>query len=426
MTLFLLLFLFSLCYGQEVIKLDIKKAYQLALNNNPEIRKMLNELSSLEAREVESKLFFLPNIVSGAGLIYNSQRDEWEKPYGISFLSTLYEFRKTISKIRSARLRTEMQMEVKRQFERDLKVTLLELFVQAELLAKLTEVKREEMAIAFVRFDRAVQRKELGFTTDLEVFRLEAVYREKRAELRKAQYEYNQTLYKIKKLVGFKMNDFIELESIQFEPKRGSLDKEKLLSLAKENSSTLKIKRLLLALYDQKLEESNRLFDFRLQLRGEIGNTLRTGAPITKAYSQERWRVGVEIIIPIFDPATPFNLIELGNQKRSLLLEIDDSIKQLELMIHSADYEYSYLISKLDYALAMDKYAEENLTLRKSEYELELAFDLGYAMAEKSESERQVKKAKYEIMLFLAKLYSALGLDPFLVLEGSHDFIKPD
>ncbi|WP_333784780.1 TolC family protein [Thermocrinis sp.] len=112
MILFLLL-LFSICYGQEVIKLDIKKAYQLALSKNLEIRKMLNELSSLEAREVESKLFFLPNIVFGTGVIYNSQRDEWEKPYGISFLSTLYEYRKTIPKIRSARLRTEMQREDK-------------------------------------------------------------------------------------------------------------------------------------------------------------------------------------------------------------------------------------------------------------------------------------------------------------------------
>jgi len=425
MILFFLLLL-SLCYGQEVVKLDIKKAYQLALKNNPEIRKMLNELSSLEAREVESKLFFLPNIVFGTGVIYNSQRDEWENPYGISFLSTLYEYRKTIPKIRSAKLRTEMQREVKSQLEKDLKVTLLELFVQAELLAKLTEVKREEMAIAFVRFDRAVQRKELGLATDLEVFKLEAVYREKRAELIKAQYEYNQTLYRIKKLVGLKMNDFINLESIHFEPKRGSLDKEKLLSIGKEKSSTLRIKRLLLALYDHRLEESKRFFDLRLQLRGEIGNTLRTGAPITKAYSQEGWRVGVEIILPIFDPTTPFNLIELSNQRNSLLLEIEDSIKQLELIIHSADYEYSYLISKLDHALVMDRYAEENLTLRRSEYELELAFDLGYAMAEKSESERQVMKAKYEIMLFLAKLYSTLGLDPFLVLEGSHDFIKSD
>jgi hypothetical protein len=48
--------------------------------------------------------------------------------------------------------------------ERELKIKLLELFAQGSLWEKLTEVKREEMAIAYVRFDRAVQRKELGLS----------------------------------------------------------------------------------------------------------------------------------------------------------------------------------------------------------------------------------------------------------------------
>jgi len=105
--------------------------------------------------------------------------------------------------------------------------------------------------------------------------------------------------------------------------------------------------------------------------------------------------------LTLFDPSTPFNLIELENQKRGVLVEIEDSLKELELLVNSADYEYSYLLSKLDYALAKGKYAEENLTLRRSEYELELAFDLGYAMAEKTEAEMEIMKVKYEIMLFL-------------------------
>ena len=146
MILFLLLF-FSLCHGQEIIKLDLKKAYQLALNNDVELRKMLNELSSLETRELEPKLFFLPNVVFGGGIIHNSQKDEWERTYGISLVSTLYEYRKTVPKIRSARLKAEVQMEIKKQLERDIKVALLELFVQVELLEKLAEVKREEMRL---------------------------------------------------------------------------------------------------------------------------------------------------------------------------------------------------------------------------------------------------------------------------------------
>jgi hypothetical protein len=107
-------------------------------------------------------------------------------------------------------------------------------------------------------------------------------------------------------------------------------------------------------------------------------------------------------------------------------VEMEDSLKELELLVNSADYEYSYLLSKLDYALAKGKYAEENLTLRRSEYELELAFDLGYAMVEKTEAEMEIMRVKYEIMLFLAQLYSLVGLDPFLALEDRHGFVKPN
>jgi outer membrane protein TolC len=426
MSFLLLLFFVSLCWTQEAIKLDLNKAYELALKNNPEIKRATLELDSFDAKETESKLFFMPRAVLGAGLIYNSKSEEWEKPFGVSFVSVLYEYRKTLPRIRSAKLRAQAQREVKRQLERDLKIKLLELFAQASLWEKLTEVKREEMAIAYVRFDRAVQRKELGLATDVEVARLEMVYRDKRAELRRAQFQYNQTLYRIKKLVGLKMDEYITLESLSFEPKRGSLDKEKLLKVGIENSPLLTIKRINLALYEERLKEANNLFDLRVQLRGEVGYSIRTGVPQTRAYNQTGWRAGIEVLLPLFDPSTPFNLIELENQKRGVLVEIEDSLKELELLINSADYEYSYLLSKLDYALAKDKYAEENLTLRRSEYELELAFDLGYAMAEKTEAEMEIMRVKYEIMLFLAKLYSLVGLDPFLALEDRHGFVKPN
>jgi hypothetical protein len=162
----------------------------------------------------------------GAGLIYNSKSEEWEKPFGVSFVSILYEYRKILPRIRFAKLRAQAQREIKRQLERELKIKLLELFAQASLREKLMGVKREETAIAYVRFDWAVQRKELGLATNVEVARLEMVYRDKRAELRRAQFQYNQTLYRIKKLVGLKMDEYITLESLSFEPKRGSLDED--------------------------------------------------------------------------------------------------------------------------------------------------------------------------------------------------------
>jgi hypothetical protein len=104
MSFFLLLFFASLCWTQEAIKLDLNKAYELALKNNAEIKRATLELDSLDAKETEAKLFFMPRAVLGAGLIYNSKSEEWEKPFGVSFVSVLYEYRKTLPRIRSAKM----------------------------------------------------------------------------------------------------------------------------------------------------------------------------------------------------------------------------------------------------------------------------------------------------------------------------------
>ncbi|MFZ8859079.1 MAG: hypothetical protein ACO2PP_01035 [Thermocrinis sp.] len=72
--------------------------------------------------------------------------------------------------------------------------------------------------------------------------------------------------------------------------------------------------------------------------------------PQKKAHNQTGWRAGIEVFLLLFDPSTPFNLIELENQKRGVLVGLEDSLKELELLVNSADYEYSYLLSKLDYA----------------------------------------------------------------------------
>jgi outer membrane protein TolC len=426
MILLISLFLLSFAFGQEVIKLTPQKAYELALKNNAELKKLRYEIESTNFQIQEAKNYFLPYINLGAGIVYNSEAHEWEKPFGISLVSVLYEYRKTLSRIKSAELKHEIKKEALKQLDRDIKLKILELFVKASLYKKLTEVKREEMAIAYVRYYRAKQKKDLGISTNLEVYQLESIYREKRKDLMHAQYEYNKTLLEIKKLAGIDMNTLVDVEDLDFKPKMGQIDKEKLLQQALKNNPVVKIKTLELNLYDQMIEESKNIMAPRVQLRGEIGNSIRTGTPQIRAFNQNGWRAAVEIFVPLFDPPSLYRVESLTSYKKIAQVELEDTINEFKLISNSADYRYSYLLAQWDYALARNRFAEENLTLRRSEYELELAFDLGYAMAEKSEAERQLMQAKYDILIFIAKLYSFAGLDPFLVLEKSDEFITTD
>ncbi|MCS7285274.1 MAG: TolC family protein, partial [Hydrogenobacter thermophilus] len=292
MMYLLVILIFSFALGQEVIRLTPQKAYELAWENNAELRKLRYEIESVNFQLEEAKNYFLPYVMLGGGLIYNSKTEEWEKPFGVSFISLLYEYKKTSSRIRSAELSSEIKKEALRQLERDIKVRILELFAQANLYKKLTEVKREEMAIAYVRFDRAQQRKELGLTTNLEVYQLESIYREKRKDLLQAQYEYNRALLEIKKLVGMDMDTLIDVQDIDLKPRAGDIDREKLLAYILKNNPIVKIKKKQVETYDELIRQAENILTPRVQIRGEVGNTIRTGIPQTRAYNQTGWRAG--------------------------------------------------------------------------------------------------------------------------------------
>ncbi len=126
---------------------------------------------------------------------------------------------------------------------------------------------------------------------------------------------------------------------------------------------------------------------------------------------------GLELSTPIYDASKQYKVDYLASLKRSAQSEREGIEASLRLMFFSAPYEWEYLRAKLTEAIAKDRFAEENLTLRRSEYELELAFDLGYAMAEKSEAEKQLMEARYKLILLWAKLLSLAGREPFEVLE---------
>ena len=165
-----------------------------------------------------SKKLFLTSHKLGSWHLIQFKNSRLEKFFGVSSVSVLYEYRKTASRIKSAELRHEIKKEALKQLERDIKLKILELFTKAILYKKLTEVKREEMAIAYVRYDRARQKKDLGISTNLKVYQLESIYREKRKDLLNAQYEYNKAL-------RLDMNALIDVEDLDFKPKVGILGK---------------------------------------------------------------------------------------------------------------------------------------------------------------------------------------------------------
>lgn len=394
------LLFFGMSFSQEIITLDYKKVYELALKNNKELQRLRHQINALEIDYQLAQKYYLPIVYAGASLLYDFDKKDTRLDANLTVISTLYEFQRTKSRIELSKIRRDTAQLMLRQLHIDLQLRIIRLFAEAQLYRKLTEVKREEMAIAYVRFDRARERKELGLATDHEVLRLESVYREKRAELFYAQHMYNHTLLQIKELAGIPYETIIQVEDLPTrEVDRLIKPFPELLKEALEKNTSLRIKDLEVKSYEEDIKVVRQVISPRLSLRISTDKS------------------GLELSTPIYDASKQYKVDYLASLKRSAQSEREGIEASLRLMFFSAPYEWEYLRAKLTEAIAKDRFAEENLTLRRSEYELELAFDLGYAMAEKSEAEKQLMEARYKLILLWAKLLSLAGREPFEVLE---------
>ncbi len=394
------LLFFGMSFSQEIITLDYKKVYELALKNNKELQRLRHQINALEIDYQLAQKYYLPIVYAGASLLYDFDKKDTRLDANLTVISTLYEFQRTKSRIELSKIRRDTAQLMLRQLHIDLQLRIIRLFAEAQLYKKLSEVKREEMAIAYVRFDRARERKELGLATDHEVLRLESVYREKRAELFYAQHMYNHTLLQIKELAGIPYETIIQVEDLPTrEVDRLIKPFPELLKEALEKNTSLRIKDLEVKSYEEDIKVVRQVISPRLSLRISTDKS------------------GLELSTPIYDAGRQYKVDYLASLKRSAQSEREGIEASLRLMFFSAPYEWEYLRAKLTEAIAKDRFAEENLTLRRSEYELELAFDLGYAMAEKSEAEKQLMEARYKLILLWAKLLSLAGREPFEVLE---------
>ncbi|RMH81202.1 MAG: TolC family protein [Acidobacteria bacterium] len=396
MRLLCLLLLLSLSFSYEL--LTPESAYKMALENNKEILRLKHQIEAMDIDYELAQKYYLPVVYAGANLLYSFDKRDLKVETNLSVVSVLYEFQKTKSRIEISKIKRALAQLMMEQLKKDIQLRIIKLFAQAHVYKKLAEVKREEMAVAFVRFDRARERKELGLATDYEVAHLESIYREKRMELMKAQHLYNQSLLEIKRTVGLSYEVTIDLSPIPLTSVERDKFKE-LMELALKENTNLRMKDLEIKAYDE---------DLRM-----VGQTLSPSVSLKLSTN----RSGLEISTPIFDTSKGYRIDYLLSLRRSAEVErrrLEDDIK---LIFFNAPYELEYLKAKLEYARSRDRFMEENLMLRRSEYELELAFDLGNAMAEKSEAERQLLEAIYGITLFWAQLYNLAGKDPLLVLR---------
>jgi len=411
MKLLLLILAFtSLLKAQETILLKPREAIKLALEQNREIERVRRELLSLEdIYRAEKWDRFSPKV------------DLFIDKDGFNFFGQvlLLDFGNRLARIRSAQINASIKRELLREFERQVKIRTVQLFMELALAEKAAEVSREEMAVAYVRYDREEHRLEEGLSNRVKVAEWWSTYRRFRAQLYESQRRYNETLYEIKRFLGIDVSKPVEVdleELLNFEvPEDRTIDAGALLKVY-EGNYLLKVKKLEIAYFESKAKEQKRILYPELSAYLQVKNRY-------EEFDKFKSQGNVVLRVPLFDGRTSFyrekTFLDL---KRAVEVERKDIEERVRRDILKAPYVWEELVAEYQDAIAFDEWAQENLDLSRSNYELELAFDLGYAMSTKTEAERKVMEAKFNIILFLMRLYNLIGRDPFEVLEGKFEF----
>jgi outer membrane protein TolC len=402
---------FELLSSQEVIKLDYKKAVLYALEKNREIQRIKQEILSLEdIYRSEKWERFSPKLSAYAD----------KEGIGLFGEVLLLDFGNRLARIRSAEISVEIKRELLREFERRVKIRLMELFRDLALAEKLAEVSREEMAVAYVRYDRERERLERGLSDRVKVAKWYDTYRKFRKRLMEAQRWYNDTLLEIKRFTGIPVDVPVEVDYhslLEIEVYEDfTVDPHFIISRL-HNNYLIRTKELEIAYFESRAKEEKRIFYPELYAYFDVKNT----------YSEpERFQTDANIVLnlPLFDGRASFYRFKsFKDLQRAVEIEKKDIHQKLMRFALRAPYRYEELISDYQSAVAFDDWAQENLDLSRSNYELELAFDLGYAMSTKTESERQIMRAKFEIILFFMRVYNLMGMDPMNALAKEHPFL---
>ncbi len=408
----LLMFMLSLSFSQTLV-LDIKKASQIALENNRELERVKREINSLEDIFLSEKAErFMPKI------------DAFVDKEGMNLFSEilLLDFGNRLALIESSRLRVQIKNEFLRELERQVKIRLTELFMRLALAEKDAEVAREEMAVTYVRFDRERERLERGLSNRVRVAEWESKYRENRAKLLKAQRRYNETLLEIKRFLGLSLDSDVEIDVkslLEFGVEEEKTIDDRLILKKIENNYLVRVKNLEIKYFESRAKEQKRVFYPELYAYFEVKNRFGSN------YDNLKGSANLTLRLPLFDGRASFyrfrSFLEL---RRAVEIEKKDILETLKRRALVSPYDWEELVAAYQDAVTYDNWAMENLDLSRSNYELELAFDLGYAMSTKTDAERRVMRAKFDIILYLMRLYNMMGIDPLKVFEREPDIFK--
>jgi outer membrane protein TolC len=283
------------------------------------------------------------------------------------------------------------------------------------MLADLEYIRdNEEMATAFVSFDRVRDRNKLGQVSDIELLKAQSKYQKSRT----IRYASDVKRRAKRSLLAQLLNRPGMLPSNLANPKL-FYQKTKLPDVDKLQERALKENPLIRALEAEVAAAKQRVNEARSENKPVINGELEASYYSREMGSRDRYRAGISFRIPLSTGgATQARIAERLaelEQARAKLTQMKMEVQQAVLDLWQRIYT---LKARIDEMKALTEYRDLYLDRSRGLYELDVKTDLGDAMVQFSDARLKFAQARYNLELAWIQLKVLTG-DPVYPVQAA-------
>ncbi len=393
----------------EPLTLDL--ALSLIEQQHPDLRysnaNVQNARSDLALTQSENDLTISLNaearFIKPTAIAMNQSTEE--QRLVLQFNKTLYDFGRSSARIDAASQQLESQNFQYLDARQQQHLIVLKRYFDVVLADLQFYRYNEEMAVAYIRFDRKREREKLGQNTELDVAETEVEYQ--RVRYLRTQSENQQRV--TRSLLAQSLNRPDDLPATVTKPeldivKRKLPEIENLQKKVKYNNPILSALRAKLVAAKKDIQYAHASDNPLL-----IGGFEAFEYAIVTNIANE-WQANVVLNVPLWSG----NKVDAAVAKaKAAVYKVEAQLAQQELAAQQQVLELWLSIEalkiKYDEVLAAMNFSELSLDKNRALYELEVKADLGYAMVKFSEAERKVAQTSFEIALAWAQLDALSG-----------------
>ena len=264
----------------------------------------------------------------------------------------------------------------------------------------------ENMATAFIRYDRTRERRDVGQHSDFDVAKTLSESQDVRAKRYAAQFNQRATRARL----AIALNHPGQLSQKLTTPKSLALPGANLADVEEWQHQAAAHNPSLIALRAQLQAANERRGAARAQYFPTVDAEAEFGTYTRDIGANDHWRAGVSLNIPLYQGGRTGAQVDIAQadvqRAQAELLEreraVAEAVLETWLQLSEWKFEKDKTQAQLDYRLTY-------LDRARTQYEQEVTADLGDAMVELTAAEWRKAQAQYRVALLWARLQALTG-----------------